>query len=68
MGVHHTLGEPDARFFDLGASYAEIKPCELLRRETKAAGVRWSPELAEESVREDQRYAAACQIALPPPQ
>jgi hypothetical protein len=66
--VSFTLGEPDARLFDLGASYAEIKPSELRRREMKAAGVPWSPKLAEESVREDQKYAAACQIAATPPQ
>jgi hypothetical protein len=58
--VSFTLGEPDARFFDLGAGYAEIKPSELLRRQMKAAGVPWSAELAEESVREDQGYVAAC--------
>jgi Fic family protein len=46
--------------------YAEVKPSELLRRELKAAGVPWSPELAEESVQEDQRYAAACQVAAVP--
>jgi hypothetical protein len=66
--VSFTSGEPDARFFDLGASYAEIKPSELLRREMKAAGVSWSPELAEESVGEDQKYAAARGIAATPPQ
>jgi hypothetical protein len=61
-------GEPDARLFDLGATYAEIKPSELLRREMKAAGVPWSAELAEESVQEDQSYVAACQVAPTPPQ
>jgi hypothetical protein len=58
--VSFTLGEPDERFFDPGASYAAIKPSELLRREMKAAGVPWSPRLAEEGVKEDQGYAAGC--------
>jgi hypothetical protein len=58
--VSFTLGEPDARLFDLGTSYAEVKPSELLRREMKAAGVPWSPQLAEEGEREDYKYAAAC--------
>jgi hypothetical protein len=61
--VSFTLGEPDARLFDLGASYAELKPSELLRREMKAAGVPWTPELAKESEKEDERYAAVCQIS-----
>jgi hypothetical protein len=55
--VSFTLGEPDARLFDLGASYAEIKPSELLRREMKAVGAPWS---AESAAREDEKYAAAC--------
>jgi hypothetical protein len=66
--VSFTLGEPDARLFDLRGSYAEIKPSELLRREMKAAGVPWSPELAKASVQADESYAAACQIAATPPQ
>jgi hypothetical protein len=36
--VSFTLSEPDARLFDLGTSYTEVKPSELLRREVKAAG------------------------------
>jgi hypothetical protein len=58
--VSFTLSEPDARLFDLGASYAEVKPSELLRREVKAGGDLWSSQLAEEGEREDFRYAAAC--------
>ena len=58
--VSFSLGEPDPRLFDLGAGYAEVKPSELLRREVKAAGDLWSPQLAEEGEREDFRYAAAC--------
>jgi len=60
-----TLGEPDVRLFDLDARYTEIKPSELRRRELKAAGVHWNPELAKESVQEDERYAAACQMPGP---
>lgn len=60
-----TLGEPDVRLFDLGARYTEIKPSELRRRELKAAGVHWNPELAKEGVQEDERYAAACQMPGP---
>ena len=60
--VSLTLGEPNARLFDLGASYAEIRPSELLRRELKAAGVHWNPELAKEGVQEDERYAADCRM------
>ena len=41
-------------------SYTEIKPSELLRRKMKAAGLRWSPELAKAGAREEQNYAAAC--------
>jgi hypothetical protein len=58
--VSFTVGEPDARLFDLGTTYAEVKPSELLRREVKAAGDPWSPHLAEEGEREDYKYAAAC--------
>jgi hypothetical protein len=66
--VSFTLGEPDARLFDLGPSYAEVKPSELLRRKMKAAGVPWIPELAEASEREDQHFAVACQVPATPPQ
>jgi hypothetical protein len=66
--VSFTLGEPDPRLFDSGGSYAEVKPSELLRREMKAAGVRWSPELAEASEREDQHFAVVCQVPATPPQ
>ena len=45
--VSFTLGEPDVRLFDLGASYAEMKPSELLRRQLEAAGVHWNPEACE---------------------
>ena len=38
-------GEPDVRLFDLGASYAEIKPSELLRRQMEAAGCIGIPSL-----------------------
>jgi hypothetical protein len=58
--VSFTLGEPDARFFDSGVRYAEIKPSELRRREMQAAGVPWSSALEQVSVREDYEYAAAC--------
>lgn len=58
--VSFTLGEPDAQLFDLGTSYAEVKPSELLRREVKAAGDPWSPQLAEQGEGEDYRDAAAC--------
>jgi hypothetical protein len=62
-------GEPDARLFDLGPSYAEVKlPSDLLRREMKAAGVPWSPELAQASEREDQHFAVACRVPVTPPQ
>jgi hypothetical protein len=61
--VSFTLGEPDARLFDPGTSYAEVKPSELLRLEMKAAGTHWSPELG---VKEDQKYAGACQIPATP--
>jgi hypothetical protein len=64
--VSFTLGEPDARLFDMGASYDEVKPSELRRREMKAAGVPWSPQLAKEGVKEDQTYAAACHVAVTP--
>ena len=63
--VSFTLGEPDVRLFDLGVSYAEIRPSELLRRQIVAAGVHWNSELAKEGVREDERYAAACQMPDP---
>jgi len=63
--VSFTLGEPDVRLFDLGASYAEIKPSELLRRQMEAAGVQWNPELAKEGVREDEGFAAVCQMPGP---
>jgi hypothetical protein len=66
--VSLTLGEPDERVFDLGASYDEVKPSELRRREMKAAGVPWSPELAEAGEQEDQHFAVACQVPTTPPQ
>jgi len=58
--VSFNLGEPDARLFDPGTGYTELKPSELLRREMKAAGVPWSPELDEEADKEDYRYTAVC--------
>jgi hypothetical protein len=67
--VSFTLGEPDPRLFDLGPSYAEVKlPSDLLRREMKAAGVPWIPELAEAGEQEDQHFALACQEPATPPQ
>jgi len=59
--VSFTLGEPDARLFDRGARYDEVKPSELLRRGMKAAGVNWGLRLAAEGVKKDQEYAAACE-------
>ena len=58
--VSFNLGEPDARLFDLGTTYTEVKPSELLRREMKVAGLPWSPELDKAGEREDHEYATAC--------
>lgn len=66
--VRFSLGEPDPRLFDLGASYAEVRPSELLRREMRASGVRWNSELAKEAAQQDEGYAAACQMSTAPPQ
>jgi hypothetical protein len=55
-----TLGEPDPRLFNLGTTYTEVKPSDLLRREMKVAGLPWSPELDKAGEREDHEYATAC--------
>jgi len=64
--VSFALGEPDARLFDPGTSYAEVTSSEMLRRVGKAAGLPWSPEAAEEGIRDDQFQAATCQEAVFP--
>jgi len=53
------LGEPEARLFDMGASYNEVKPSELLRLEMRAAGRPWSPLMPKET-RDDYEYDEAC--------
>ena len=58
--VSFALGEPDARLFDPGTSYAEVKPSELLRREMQMAGLPWSSDLDKAGEREDHEYATAC--------
>lgn len=52
------LGEPDIRLFDPGVRYAELRPSEVLRRETTRVGIRWSEILQQEADREDAMYLA----------
>ena len=50
------LGEPDLRLFDKGANYVELKPSELLRRDTTRAGIPWGKGLQQQAEREDKIY------------
>lgn len=54
-----TLGEPDPRLFDLGESYAELKPSEIIRRQAQRVGLSWNEEIDRESQRSDQKYFKA---------
>ena len=42
------LEEPDAKWFDEGTNYAELRPSELLRKEMEREGIRWNADLQKQ--------------------
>jgi len=62
------LEEPEARLFDEGANYTELRPSELLRKEVEKEGLSWNADLQTQGQLEDAAYSTRKKIAAGPRQ
>jgi len=58
--------EPDAKLFDEGANFAELRPSERLRKEVEREGLSWNADLQKQGKIADDTYSQHKKMAAAP--